>query len=71
MGLERVRAAQIIGLILALIGVLWIVTKADLGFLSRFQFNTGDLILLLSALSLAGYTVIYKSLKEKPKPAVF
>ena len=70
-GLETIKVPQVAGLLIALIGVLGIVAKADLNVLFGFHFNLGDLILLGSAVSLAAYTVIYKCLNEKPKPAIF
>ncbi|NKB22016.1 MAG: EamA family transporter [Alphaproteobacteria bacterium] len=70
-GLEKVGGRQMVGLILALIGVGGIVTRADLAVLTGLDFNIGDLILLASSFGLAAYTVMYKCIKEKPSPTVF
>ncbi len=69
--LERIGGRQAVGIILALIGVFGIVAQADWRILASFDFNFGDLILLGSAFALAGYTVMYKCIDEKPAPAVF
>ena len=70
-GLEKVDSAQLVGLLIALIGVGGIVTQGNFSVLLSLDFNIGDLILLGSAFGLAAYTVIYKCIKEKPTPAVF
>lgn len=68
--LESISARQITGLIIAAAGVLGIVTRADLAVLRSLEFNAGDLMLLVSAAGLAGYTVLYKRVEKKPRPLV-
>ncbi len=52
---------EIIGAALAFAGVVWIVLRGDLARLVTFQFNTGDLLIALAALSWAGYSILYRS----------
>lgn len=69
-GIERVTALQILGLAVATSGVLYIITQGDMGILRSLAVNLGDLFLVIGACSLAGYTVYYKTLAEKPRPLV-
>lgn len=69
-GIERVKALQIIGLAVATSGVLYIITQGDVTILRSLDVNAGDLFLLISACSLASYTVYYKRQAEKPRPLV-
>lgn len=69
-GLERVKFLQIMGLGVATLGVLYIVTQGNVAVLRSLDVNLGDLFLVIGACSLAGYTVYYKRLAEKPRPLV-
>lgn len=68
--LETISARQIAGLLIAAGGVLGIVTRGDASVLSALGINTGDLMLLVSAGGLAAYTVLFKRIREKPRPLV-
>ncbi|MDZ7824047.1 MAG: DMT family transporter [Ahrensia sp.] len=65
--LERVFASrksnlrEIIGILLALIGVFAIVLQGNLATLTTMSFNVGDILILLAALSWAGYSILYRS----------
>ncbi len=54
---ERLRLSGIVGVLVALTGVLWIVTRGDLGVLTSLAINVGDLWVLLATFSWAIYTV--------------
>jgi drug/metabolite transporter (DMT)-like permease len=68
--LESINARQITGLLIAAVGVLGIVTKADATILLSLGFNVGDLMLLFSACGLAAYTVLFTRNQDKPRPLV-
>ena len=55
---ERVPAAHWIGMLLALSGVLFVVARGDPGVLLGVRFTSGDLWLVLCALSWIGYSVL-------------
>ena len=69
--IERINARQTFGLAVALAGVLGIVTRGDPEVLRSVSFNSGDLLLVASACGLAGYYVLFKRAREKPRPLVF
>ena len=58
---RRTGLREIIGAVLAFAGVAWIVLRGDPGRLASFQFNTGDLLIALAALSWAVYSILYRS----------
>jgi drug/metabolite transporter (DMT)-like permease len=54
----RLTAAQVIGVILSLCGVLVILTQGDLTALSAIRFNKGDLIFLVAMITFGFYSVL-------------
>lgn len=52
---------EVIGIALAFIGVAVIVLRGDLVHLATMNFNLGDLMIALAALSWAGYSIFYRS----------
>ncbi len=69
--IERINARQAFGLVVALAGVLGIVTRGDPEILRSLSFNSGDLLLVASACGIAGYYVLFKRAREKPRLPVF
>ena len=61
--IEKTNIFQIFGVILSLIGVLFIITKADLGLLKNLDFNKGDLTMVIAMLSWATYSALLKKKK--------
>ena len=61
--IEKTNFFQIIGVGLSLTGVLFIITKADLGLLKNLDFNRGDLIMIIAMLSWATYSALLKKKK--------
>jgi len=57
---DLINRNQVIGLIIASIGVLVIISRGDLQLLLKFQFNTGDLTLLLAMFAGALYNVLIR-----------
>ena len=52
---------EIAGAVLAFAGVTWIVLRGDVSRLATLQFNAGDLLIALAALSWAIYSILYRS----------
>jgi len=48
MGVERVRARQLVGMVVSFCGILVILNRGDLGHLREFKFNPGDFLVLLA-----------------------
>ncbi len=69
--IERINQRQFFGLAMALAGVLGIVARGDPEVIRSLNFNSGDLLLLASACGLAGYVVLFKRARDKPRPLVF
>ena len=65
--IEKITLQQVIGLIVAAIGVGCIFSRGDIGILKSLRFTAGDLLLLLSASGLACYAVLYKSFTGRPR----
>ena len=60
-GQERASGKQMLGLIIALLGVAWVIGKGDLGRIINMDTNPGDLIIVGSVLSWALYSVLLKN----------
>ena len=54
--IEKTNFFQIIGVALSLIGVVFIVTKADIEILKTLNFNKGDLTMVIAMFSWATYS---------------
>ncbi|MET0100732.1 MAG: DMT family transporter [Sedimenticola sp.] len=63
-GQERASGYQRLGLLLALFGVLLVITRGDLGVLLGLELNPGDLLMLLAVFSFALYSVLIKPLPD-------
>ena len=61
--IEKTNLNQIIGVILSLIGVIFIVTKAEIEIIKNLDFNKGDLSIIIAMFSWA----IFSSLLKKKK----
>ena len=61
--IEKTNIFQIIGVGLSLTGVLFIITKADIGILKNLDFNRGDLTMVIAMLSWATYSALLKKKK--------
>lgn len=67
---EAVTPRQVLGILLAMGGVLTILTRGDLDALLGFSFNRGDLLILAGAISWAVYTVLLRRTGGSPLPVV-
>ena len=63
--IEKTNLFQILGVILSLMGVLFIVTKADIQLIKELEFNKGDLSMVIGMLSWAIYSAL---LRKKTHP---
>ena len=61
--IEKTNFFQIIGVALSLIGVVFIVTKADIEILKKLNFNKGDLTMVIAMFSWATYSALLKKKK--------
>lgn len=55
-----VSLGQIVGMVAAIAGIVWIVVKGDIDRLLGFQFNLGDIGIAMAAISWAFYSVILR-----------
>ncbi|MCE2518158.1 MAG: EamA family transporter, partial [Alphaproteobacteria bacterium] len=62
---EKLGVVQGAGLVLGLVGVVTIMTKADLGVLARLEFNKGDLWVVLATISFSVYSLGLKHFKTR------
>ena len=60
LGIEKTNKFQIIGVILSLLGVLFIITKSDLEVIKNLDFNRGDLIMASGMFAWALYSALLK-----------
>lgn len=67
----RLKAVQIAGICLTLLGVAFVASKGDLTNLLRLQFNVGDLLLLTASILYAGYTLAIRSRPAMPALVFF
>ena len=60
LNIEKTNIFQIFGVVLSLIGVIFIVTKADLNLIKNLDFNKGDLSMVVAMFSWAIYSALLK-----------
>tara|TARA_Y100000741_G_scaffold339600_1_gene300563 strand:+ start:67 stop:969 length:903 start_codon:yes stop_codon:yes gene_type:complete len=60
LGIEKTNKFQILGVILSLIGVLFIITKSDLNLIKNLDFNKGDLVMASGMFAWALYSALLK-----------
>ena len=60
LGIEKTSKFQIFGVILSLIGVLFIITKSDMNIIKNLAFNRGDLIMAIGMFAWALYSALLK-----------
>ena len=60
LGIEKTNRFQIFGVILSLLGVLFIITKSDLEVIKNLAFNMGDLIMASGMFAWALYSALLK-----------
>jgi drug/metabolite transporter (DMT)-like permease len=63
--IEKTNTFQILGVTCSFIGVILIITKANLGVLLNLDFNKGDLTMVFGMLSWATYSALLKKKKHK------
>jgi len=63
LNIEKTNAFQIIGVGLSLIGVIFIITKADLNLIKNLDFNKGDLSMIVAMFAWAVYSALLKKKK--------
>jgi drug/metabolite transporter (DMT)-like permease len=68
---DRINTRQTMGVILSLIGLIWIITRGNLEILLTVRFSSGDLWTLAAALSWAFYTVLLRKRPEHIDPIPF
>ena len=65
LNIEKTNILQILGLICSLIGVIFIVTKANFNLITDLDFNKGDLSMVIAMLSWAIFSALLKIKKFK------
>ena len=60
LGIEKTNKFQIFGVILSLLGVLFIITKSDMNIIKNLAFNRGDLIMTIGMFAWALYSALLK-----------
>ena len=63
LGIETTKKFQISGVVLSLLGVMFIITKSDLNVIKNLDFNKGDLIMLAGMFAWALYSALLKKKK--------
>ncbi|EHT3572056.1 DMT family transporter [Salmonella enterica] len=71
LNMERINSYQISGLILAYLGVLMTITKGNWNILTTSDYNTGDILLLLSTFCFGAYNILTKRWQININPNVF
>jgi len=60
LGIEKTNKFQILGVVLSLLGVLFIITKSDINVIKNLAFNRGDLIMASGMFAWALYSALLK-----------
>lgn len=67
-GSERASLPQLLGVLLATVGVLWVIARADLRLLLELEVNFGDALMLAAVVSWAVYSVMLRRLPPGVDP---
>ena len=62
---DKTNIFQILGVILSFVGVIVIITKADIELIKQLKFNKGDLTMVVAMLSWATYSALLKQKKHE------
>ena len=65
LNIEKTNVFQIIGVSFSLVGVIFIITKADLNLIKNLNFNKGDLSMIVAMFAWAAYSELLKKKKVK------
>ncbi|ARK29612.1 DMT family transporter [Halalkalibacter krulwichiae] len=57
---ERLTKIQVSGITLSLVGALWVISKGDWQVIQHFQFNIGDILVLIAVFAWAIYSLLIK-----------
>ena len=68
---EKIQFLQLLGVIVSFCGVFMIMAKGDFNILINFNFNFGDILVILAAFSWGLYSVLLKSLPKNLDPITF
>jgi len=68
---ERVTALRIIGMLVMLMGIIYLLVKGSWERLTTFHFTTGDLWVLGAAVFFAGYNIMVRKKPREVRPIVF
>jgi len=63
LGQERASMLQVLGMVISLTGVAWVITQGELSRLLQFQFNRGDITILIANIVWALYSVLLRKLR--------
>tara|TARA_A100001011_G_scaffold371747_1_gene429412 strand:+ start:883 stop:1794 length:912 start_codon:yes stop_codon:yes gene_type:complete len=63
--IEKTNFYQLLGLFISVVGILFIITKADLNILLNLNFNVGDLLMVVAVISWGIYSAFLKKFKLK------
>ena len=63
LNIEKTNVFQIIGVSFSLVGVIFIITKADLNLIKNLNFNKGDLSMIVAMFAWAAYSALLKKKK--------
>ncbi len=65
LNIEKTNVFQIIGVSLSLVGVIFIITKADLNLIKDLNFNKGDLSMIVAMFVWAAFSALLKKKNTK------
>jgi drug/metabolite transporter (DMT)-like permease len=68
---DRMSARQVVGVLISLTGLLFIITRGDLGVLRSMEFSSGDLWTLGAGISWAIYSVMLRKRPAQMDPLAF
>lgn len=71
LGVEKVRAATLAGILLSFVGVVWIVARGDLSSLAHIGLAAGEPLVLLAVANYALYSVLVRRKPTDLDPLVF
>lgn len=63
LGYERINRLQLTGLFVSVTGVIWVIIEGDTDKLLNFDFNLGDILVLIAVASWALYSVLLRKLR--------
>lgn len=68
---EHISRPRVIGMVICIVGILFLISHGNLQTLARFRFSKGDVLILISAFTFSTYNILVRKKPAAISPLVF